>query len=110
MRPEQLVGRTLAGKYRLDAMIGKGGFGAVFRATHHPIGRTVAVKISLHAPRQDLTARFVREAKVQAGLRHPACVMLLDFGQDDDLFYMVQEFVDGQRKIDRVLATESVGS
>lgn len=92
---EQWVGRRIAGKYQLEALIGKGGFGAVFRATHHPIGRAVAVKINLHRTRADLHARFVREAQVQAHLRHPACVMLLDFGEAEDFFYMVQEFVDG---------------
>ncbi|MEZ4434582.1 MAG: serine/threonine-protein kinase [bacterium] len=106
MRAEELIGRTIASKYHLDALIGKGGFGAVYRATHHPLGRTVAVKIGLHTRRDDLIARFVREAQVQAHLRHPACVMLLDFGEEPDgIFYMVQEYVDGRTLAD-ALASE----
>lgn len=103
VKAEDLLGRTFAGKYSLESLLGKGGFGAVYRATHHPIGRTVAVKVSLQRHRDDLHARFVREAQVQANLRHPSCVMLLDFGQEPDgLFYMVQEFVDGQSLTERL--------
>ena len=101
VKAEDLLGRTIAGKYRIEALVGKGGFGAVYRATHHPLGRTVAVKIGLHPRRDDLLARFVREAQVQAHLRHPACVMLLDFGEEPDgIFYMVQEYVDGRTLAD----------
>lgn len=96
MNPKALIGHDLAGKYHLEALLGVGGFGAVYRARQAPIDRLVAVKINLHSHRSDLQARFVREARLQAELRHPGCVMLLDCGETDGLFYLVQEFIDGQ--------------
>ncbi len=105
MNAEDHIGRLLAGKYRLEALVGRGGFGAVYRATHEPLGRTVAVKICLFDGRRDLHARFVREAQIQSALRHPSCVTLLDFGEDDGVFYMVQEFVVG-RTLSEILERE----
>lgn len=96
MKPEALIGRTLADKYTLDSLLGVGGFGAVYRARQAPIDRAVAVKVNLHSHRSDLQARFLREARLQAELRHPGCVMLLDCGETEGLFYLVQEFVEGR--------------
>ncbi len=96
MNPRQLIGRQLADKYTLESLLGVGGFGAVYRARQAPIDRLVAVKVNLHPHRVDLQARFVREARLQAELRHPGCVMLLDCGETEGLFYLVQEFVDGR--------------
>ncbi len=95
LKPRDLLGRQLAGKYTLESLIGVGGFGAVYRARQAPIDRLVAVKVNLHSHRADLQARFVREARLQAELRHPGCVMLLDCGETEGLFYLVQEFVSG---------------
>lgn len=105
MNPMALIGRVIAGRYRLDALIGRGGFGAVYRGTQLPLGRRVAVKISL-VQRPGLLARFAREARVQAEIRHPGCVFLLDYGQEPDgLVYLVQEFVDGPT-LHQLLAAE----
>ncbi|MCA9541214.1 MAG: serine/threonine protein kinase [Myxococcales bacterium] len=106
MNPRELVGRTLGHKFLLEAMIGRGGFGAVYRASQLPLGRMVAVKVNLHLRHGALRTRFVREARVLSELRHPGCVMLLDFGEEPDgLFYMVQEYVFG-RSLGRILAAE----
>lgn len=94
-----IVGRILGGRYRVEAQIGQGGFGAVYRATHLELMRPVAIKTlhATHANTEAMLARFRREARVQATTRHRAIVQLLDFGREPDgLFYMVQEFVDGQ--------------
>ena len=94
--PTTMIGRVLGEQYRLDALLGQGGFGAVFRAHDLRLDRTVAVKLILHATTPGLAARFRREAQLQARLRHPATVRLLHFGQDAHLCYMVQEFVAGR--------------
>ncbi|MCB9543383.1 MAG: serine/threonine protein kinase [Myxococcales bacterium] len=100
-RLDEFVGQTLKGKYRLDALIGRGGFGAVFRAAQLPLGRRVAVKLSLLAVDHGMRTRFFREAQILAALEHPNIVQLLDYDEDTryqpvPLLYMVQEFIDGR--------------
>ncbi|MEZ4434604.1 MAG: serine/threonine-protein kinase [bacterium] len=100
-RLDEFVGQTLKGKYRLDALIGRGGFGAVFRAAQLPLGRRVAVKLSLLAVDHGMRTRFFREAQILAALEHPNIVQLLDYDEDRryqpvPLLYMVQEFIDGR--------------
>ena len=97
MAQDPLVGRVLGGRYRLDELIGRGGFGAVYGAQQLLLDRRVAVKINIHMHRPSLAARFKREARVMARLSHPGCVTLLDYGEEEDgLIYMVQEFVHGK--------------
>ncbi|HEX8360537.1 MAG TPA: serine/threonine-protein kinase [Longimicrobium sp.] len=98
-----LTGRTLAGRYRIDAVIGRGGMGAVYLATDERLGREVAVKVigaggvdpSEHAR---LRARFHREARAVASLRHPNVVAVYDFGTDAevDLDFLVMECLRGE--------------
>jgi serine/threonine protein kinase len=95
---DPLLGSTILGKYRIDAKVGAGGMGTVYRATRLLIGDQVAVKI-LHAEQNDPKAadRFRREAQAAARLKHPNAVTIHDFGiTDDGLQYLVMEFVDGQ--------------
>ncbi len=100
--PHSLVGETLDGKYRIDAELGRGGMGAVFRATHLGTERTVALKVL--APRlageAEFLERFRREAKAAGRLRHPNIVDITDFGVAEArgaaLAYLVMEYLDGQ--------------
>ncbi len=103
--PEALVGRTLGEKYRLTGLVGKGGFGAVYRAVQDPVGREVAVKvIGRVGDDHGLRTRFFREAQVLARLKDPATVTLFDYGEEPDgTLYMVQELVIG-RPLSAVLA------
>ena len=93
------IGSTLAGKYRLDAEIGRGAFGAVFRATDTSVDRAVAVKVLLQddgAYRPDVAARFKREARALATLKGPHTVRLFDFGTTDNgLMFAVFELLPG---------------
>ncbi len=91
------VGRTLEGRYRIDALLGVGGMGAVFRAHHLGLGQDVAVKVLRGTARgQTAEARFRREAKSAARLDHPHCVRVTDFGElDDDAKYIVMELLAG---------------
>ncbi|MEZ4402024.1 MAG: serine/threonine-protein kinase [Kofleriaceae bacterium] len=90
-------GHLLAGKYRLEAPIGQGAMGVVWRARQLELDRAVAVKI-LHpnlASRGDARARFVREARVAATLHHPNAVRVFDFGEDPAGLYLVMELLVG---------------
>src|ERR1051325_3020567 len=102
-RGDPLIGVIVAEKYRLEAKLGEGGMGAVYRATRLMIGDEVAVKI-LHSEQHDPKAseRFRREAQAAARLKHPNAVNIYDFGvTDDGLQYLVMEFLEGEslRKI-----------
>jgi serine/threonine protein kinase len=83
---------TIAGRYRLDEMLGRGGMSEVWAATDTELGRRVALK--LLAPDAD-TARFEREARAVASLGHPNITQLYDYGQEDGRPYMVLEYLPG---------------
>ncbi len=91
-----LAGKTL-GKYRIVELIGRGGMSEVYRGYHVRLERTVAVKVlnSQLAQEPDFIHRFEREARSVAALRHPHIVGLFDFDVEDDLMYMVMEYIDG---------------
>ena len=103
-----LVGIVLDGRYRLDALLGEGGMGAVFRAHHLAMDRRVAVKLLKPHLTSDAAQleRFAREARSTMRVESPHAVKVLDFGvtpgpQRD--YYMVLEYVDGrtvQRELD----------
>jgi serine/threonine-protein kinase len=101
------AGDVVAGKYRLDVVLGEGAMGVVWRATQLDLDREVAVKV-LHASqatRGDARARFVREAKVAAALDHPGAVHVLDFGehhQADGELYLVMDLLVGDSLRDRL--------
>ena len=93
------VGAVVDNKYRVDAVIGQGGMGAVFRAWDLRLERPVAIKVVradlLGDP--DSRARFRRESKIVARLQHPAIVTVFDYGTlHDGAAYLVMEFVPGE--------------
>jgi eukaryotic-like serine/threonine-protein kinase len=92
-----LTGRQL-GAYRIEAAIGAGGMGEVYRAKDTRLGRDVAVKIlppSWAADPQRRT-RFEREARAVAALNHPNICTIHDVGHDQGLDFLVMELVDGE--------------
>jgi eukaryotic-like serine/threonine-protein kinase len=93
----QLVGTVLGGKYRLDAVLGFGGMGEVYRATQITLGRPVAVKVIARTGKYaDEAERFRREALTVSRLRSPFTVTLYDFGEETELLYMVMELLLGE--------------
>jgi serine/threonine-protein kinase len=88
---------TRFGKYEVDAKIGQGAMGEVYRASDPVLGRKVAIKvIAARAGADDeLRARFRREAKAAAGLNHPNIITIFDFGEERGLLYMAMELLDG---------------
>ncbi|HLY50679.1 MAG TPA: protein kinase [Solirubrobacteraceae bacterium] len=96
---------TLAGRYRLEEVVGRGGMSTVYRATDEVLGRTVAVKILLPAlADQDPTysVRFEREARAAAALATSAVVTVYDTGVDAGSHYIVMEYIEG-RSLDEIL-------
>ena len=100
-----LKGRELAGRYHIEEVIGRGGMGAVYRATDARLGRPVAVKVITASAgndpevRERLRARFRHEAASAARLpHHPNVVPVYDYGTDDDLGldYIVMELLRGE--------------
>jgi predicted ATPase/tRNA A-37 threonylcarbamoyl transferase component Bud32 len=94
-----LVGTVVDGKYRVEAFVGQGGMGTVYRARHLQLGRAVALKFI----RGDVVAgeaqlrRFEREAQTVARLRHPHIVTIHDFGvTGEGGAYLVMELLEGR--------------
>ena len=96
MAPLSLEGQSL-GKYRILEPLGRGGMAQVFKAYHPGLDRYVAVKIlrSDLVEEEEFLARFRREARAVAALRHPNIVQIFDFDVHNDLYYMVMELLEG---------------
>ena len=97
---ERWLNRRVGGKYTIESVLGEGGFGAVYRATQHPIGSEVAIKV-LHSEelgqQEDAVQRFLREAESISQLSSPHTIRLHDFGQTEDgELYMVLELAQGE--------------
>ncbi len=98
------IGQTLGDRYRIDDILGQGGMSAVYKAYDPNLKRVVAIKM-IHAHLADdpkFVVRFEEEATAVAQLRHPNIVQVFDFNHDDDLYYMVQEFVAGETLQERL--------
>lgn len=91
-------GTVLADRYELSDVIGHGGFGTIWRARQLIMDRDVAIKIlpPQFAEVKDVVERFKREAKLASRLRHPNTITLHDYGQHDDLLYIVMELLVGE--------------
>ncbi|MDO0937244.1 serine/threonine-protein kinase [Streptomyces sp. DG2A-72] len=86
----------MAGRYRLDESIGRGGMGEVWRAYDETLARPVAVKLLLPQETDPTaTSRFRLEAQTAARIDHPNVVGVLDFGEYDDRLFLVMELVEG---------------
>ncbi|MFF1273833.1 serine/threonine-protein kinase [Streptomyces marokkonensis] len=102
--------RVVAGRYRLESMIGRGGMGVVWRATDQLLGRGVAVKelpfdetlSAAEARRQ--RDRTLREARALAQLSHPNIIVVHDVVEDDERPYIVLELIEGPSLADRIAA------
>jgi eukaryotic-like serine/threonine-protein kinase len=108
--PDPLIGHVIDGKYELQAKLGAGGMSVVYRARRVHIGDDVAVKILTGRFVKDdaALARFRREARAAAMLRHPNVITIHDFGETDDEHapaFIVMEFVRGT-PLSELLKTE----
>jgi serine/threonine protein kinase len=109
---ERYVGQTLDEKYRLERLLGQGGMGAVYLATHLGTERYVALKLITpqFMRNEEFVERFKREARAAGRLRHPNVVDVTDFGfastGKERVAYLVMEYLDGCTLSD-VLAEET---
>jgi serine/threonine protein kinase len=93
---------TKAGRYEISGELGRGAMGVVYRATDPVIGRTVAVKTlqlseaGTGLTRAELLARFQTEARAAGLLAHPNIVVIFDAGEEDGLFFITMELVEGK--------------
>src|SRR6266540_5086205 len=96
---DPLIGLILAGKYRIDERLSEGGMGAVYRATHVLMGKTVAVKVLRPALAADekIVARFSREARAASKISHPHALSVTDFGEaGNGVVFLVMEYLSGR--------------
>jgi serine/threonine protein kinase len=108
MGTERTDGRVIAGRYRLEALLGRGGMGLVWQATDQLLRRRVAVKeiaqdasLSPEEARRQCD-RILREARAVARLRHPHVIVVHDVVVHDERPYIVMELIDGGSLADRI--------
>lgn len=92
-QPDPKVGTTLAGRYRIDELIGEGGHGKVYRGFDPELQRPVAIK--LPNDRRLNTSDLLEEARKVARLRHPGIVTVYDVGQHEGEPFIVSDLVSG---------------
>ncbi len=104
---DPLAPGTLFGAYRIERRLGAGGVGAVYRATHLGLQKPVVLKV-LHpqyAQSPNLRARFAREGRAAAAIRHPHVVDVTDVGEHQGTPYLIMELLDGESLGDLIART-----
>jgi eukaryotic-like serine/threonine-protein kinase len=91
------LGRVVDGRYRVQARLGTGGMGVVYRVEHLHLGKTAAMKVLAPetAAKPEMIRRFRLEAQSVSKLNHPNIVQTFDFGQADGALYLVMEYIKG---------------
>jgi tRNA A-37 threonylcarbamoyl transferase component Bud32 len=94
---DAMIGKTI-GKYRIVEHLGRGGMAEVYKAYQPNLDRYVAVKMmhTFLSDEKEFLARFEREAKVVATLRHPNIVQVYDFDAEGGVYFMVMEYITGE--------------
>jgi Protein kinase domain len=105
------VGKTIARRYRIDAVVDEGGTAVVYEARHEALGKRVALKL-LHAgpdASKDAAEKFLARAKLAASLTGPHVNRISDFGQSAEGSYVVMDWLDGEPLPTWIERTESLG-
>ncbi|MBW3539854.1 MAG: protein kinase [Planctomycetes bacterium] len=107
---DPLLGKTLAGRYRIDRLIDEGGFGRVYRGFDSELQRQVAIKVA--RPERVRSAEqaddLLEEARRAARLRHPGIVSVHDAGRDNGQVFIVSDLIEGESLAD-LIATSRPG-
>jgi len=95
---------ALAGRYRLESLVGCGGMGDVYRAQDERLKRTVAIKVIRENIASDpaFLERFSREARAVAAVNHPHICTVYDSGEHDGTPYIVMEYLEGESLAERL--------
>ena len=104
--PDSLIGGVIASRYRVEARIGDGAMGKVYRARHVKLGRPFAIKVLRPELLHDETVhrRFTREAELAGVLQHPNVVSMVDLGvTTGGLHYLVMEYAPGETLYDLIV-------
>jgi serine/threonine protein kinase len=93
---ELAPGTTVAG-YQVEALIGRGGMGAVYRASEEGLGRSVALKVIAPelAADERFRERFLRESRIAASLDHPHVIPIYQAGAENGLLFLAMRYVEG---------------
>jgi serine/threonine protein kinase len=96
MAEDTRIGTEVAG-YRIEALIGRGGMGAVYLAEHLRLGRKVALKLLAPelAGNEKFRDRFLRESKIAASIDHPNIVPIFDADEADGVLFLAMRYVEG---------------
>ncbi|MCU0662556.1 MAG: serine/threonine protein kinase [Myxococcota bacterium] len=104
----RMIGRTIAGKYRLIRSIGQGGMGTIFEAEHHVIKHKVALKL-LHEPfaiSREPVQRLYREARATGAIGHPNIIKVYDVSETEEgVPFLVMELLEG-RSLGQIIEAE----
>ncbi len=94
----ELIGRTLKNRYRIDSPLGEGAMGTVYRGVETESGRAVAIKVMHPALMKEpgMLTRFRREATAMRRVRHPNAIEVFAHGVEDGLVYLVMELAEGR--------------
>ncbi|MGP4080281.1 Stk1 family PASTA domain-containing Ser/Thr kinase [Pseudalkalibacillus sp. R45] len=93
-----MIGRRISDRYRILEVIGDGGMAVVYKAEDLILDRIVAVKVlrSEYSTDEDFIRRFRREAESATSLNHPNVVNILDVGEEEQIYFIVMEYVQGK--------------
>lgn len=96
--PEELIGRTFHGRFRIDGLLGRGGMGAVFKAQQLSMDKPIALKVLAKslAEEEKQIQRFKQEGMTSSQLKHPNTIRVIDYGQSaDGYLYLAMELLEG---------------
>ena len=99
-KTDELISKTLAGRYRIESLIASGGFGRVYKSFDPELQRHVAVKVPHRIESNGDVNGLIEEARRVAKLRHPCIVAVHDVGMDDGICFIVSDLIDGKSLAD----------
>ena len=95
-----MLGRTLRNRYEIKELLGEGSTATVYKAVDQRLGRDVALKVLLPYVRDTVRKRFFQEANAVAMLNHPGIMAIYDIDEEDEMHFLVVEYVEGNTLAD----------